>query len=250
MSNEIKRVPLQRLSVAEELLVVGVDGSMASARALAWAIQHAVEIGGRLLVVTAWPMHAPVFVHEVPGHFNIARWEAAEVQAAALARATAFLDLAQRPTIIGRLENVAPARALLDASGEAALLVIGTDRLSGDLGDPGWSLTARLQQEAVCPVLLVPSEEPAGVTNGRGPRSHRGETSGSRRRGRRPCSSRLKRKSAGTTCRTYRPEEEITMKAAPVTSFGAPLEIQERPVPGARTVLRDGPASGPRKDAR
>jgi hypothetical protein len=80
--------------------------------------------------LTTWPLHGPVFVREVAGHFCEPRWRAREVQAAAVARALALVDDA--PPYEMRVVNADLAGALTRAAARAVLVVVGTD-------GPHWS---------------------------------------------------------------------------------------------------------------
>lgn len=164
------------------LIVVGADGRAASARALAWALSHALGSGARVRVVTGWPVHAPVFLSEVPGHFNEARWAGSRALDETIARAQELVGVAVPVTRV--LVNAPPLAALVSASGEASLLVLGTDRPDGDLPRPGQlspttPLTLRVRAAAGCPVVLVPppavvpprSRERAETTEVRGRRT-------------------------------------------------------------------------------
>lgn len=136
------------------MLAVGVDGSEASVAALEWALRFASEVGAQVDVLTAWPVHAPVFVSEVPGHFSEARWHAVQIQAEAIARATSLVP--EAPVIVSRIENATPLEALVRVSRLDSILVLGTDR-TPDGGAGAWtSLTVRVRHTAKCPVVLVP----------------------------------------------------------------------------------------------
>jgi hypothetical protein len=121
------RVPAQRPSVrtAARTVVVGVDGSTASVRALIWAFQLATDHSWAVEVLTVWPLHGPVLVHEVAGHFSEPRWRARDVQAAAVARAVAAVD--EPPSFALRVVNGTVVDALSVAGRRSAMIVIGSD---------------------------------------------------------------------------------------------------------------------------
>jgi len=106
-------------------IVVAVDGSDASIRALAWALRRGAELGLRVEALSAWPLHGAVFVREVPGHFCEPRWRAREVQAAAVSRALAQIEDA--PPYDLRVVNADVVDALGRAGLRAALVVVGSD---------------------------------------------------------------------------------------------------------------------------
>lgn len=124
-----RSIPTPRQPAAvegDDLVVVAVDGSPASVQALSWALRHAVENDLRIEVLTTWPLHGPVFVREVSGHFCQPRWDAREAQAAAAARALATIDHA--PAYDLRVENAALVDALVRAAERCVLVVMGSDR--------------------------------------------------------------------------------------------------------------------------
>lgn len=139
------------------VVCVGVDGSEPSVQALIWALRYAQEHDAEVEIVTAWPLHSPVFVREVPGHFNESRWQAVQAQARAVAMARAYVDDAPAHSV--RLVNSPALDALLKSSGPATVLVLGTD------DGPGWprlaSLTGRTALAATCPVVFVTSDAEA-----------------------------------------------------------------------------------------
>jgi hypothetical protein len=111
--------------VTPDRIVVAVDGSAASVRALVWAMRRAGELGLRVEALTTWPLHGAVFVREVAGHFCEPRWRAREVQADAVSRALAVVDDA--PPYDLRVVNADLVDALVRASARAVMVVTGTD---------------------------------------------------------------------------------------------------------------------------
>lgn len=161
--NTATSVPRQRrpggwpAARSAESVVVGVDGSPSSARALARAMRYAAEEGVSLLVLTAWPLRHRVFVREIPGHFNDARWEALEAQARVVAQALSLVS--EPPAFDTALVNAPALDALLARATGTAVVVVGSDRGAGvPAGDPP-TLTERLRSGAGGPVLLVPPDD-------------------------------------------------------------------------------------------
>lgn len=142
-------------AAADEALrvLVAVDGSSASVRALVWGLEFAASCGGVVEVVTAWPLHAPVHVGEAPGHFSHARWQAVAAQRSAIEQAASILDGAV-PEATSVLNG--SARDVLVQSAEgAALLVVGTRRAFPADDEARPTLAEALQEAVRCPVLEV-----------------------------------------------------------------------------------------------
>lgn len=142
--------PLAVTGVERDRIVVAVDGSAASVRALVWAFRRASELGLRVEALTTWPLHGAVFVREVAGHFCEPRWRAREVQAEAVSRALAAVDDA--PPYELRVVNADLVDALVRASARAVMVVAGTDG-----PEPGRGLRGRVTDRlrAALPVDLV-----------------------------------------------------------------------------------------------
>jgi nucleotide-binding universal stress UspA family protein len=140
-----------------EKIVVGVDGSDASKDALRWAVEDARARGAEVVALRAYevpvpapdaapapPVDLPALVAEA--HAN-AQQLAAKIVDEVVGNA-ASLDVA--PIAV----EEAPAKALLDASRDADLLVVGSHGhgLSGlFLG----SVSLECAQHAACPVVIV-----------------------------------------------------------------------------------------------
>jgi len=160
-------VPAQRRPTGAppttDLVVVAVDGSEASVRALVWALEHASTEDLRVEVLTTWPLRGPVFVREVAGHFCEPRWEAREAQAAAAAHALALV--ADAPPHDLRVENAELIEALVRIATftRPALVVLGSDRAAADLKDTE-RLTARVRRAVPGRVVIVGPEGPVGRT--------------------------------------------------------------------------------------
>jgi nucleotide-binding universal stress UspA family protein len=135
-------------------VVVGVHGSVGSRRALNQAVSIARERGWDLELVTAWPDADEVFIHDVPGHYMVARGRAEESQGEVLAT---LRD--RRLEVTGSVVNARPAVALLDRCVGADLLVVGASRPERELERPG--VAATLSRAAPCPVVIVPARDPA-----------------------------------------------------------------------------------------
>jgi nucleotide-binding universal stress UspA family protein len=128
--------------------LVAVDGSEASVQALVWGFRYAADRDLGVEVLTVWPPHRSVLIHEVPGHFCAARWSARTAQEDAIRQA---LDaVPEGPIRAVRLENAETADAIVRASAGSDLVVLGSDP-----NDRTHGLTDRIIEQAPCEVVVV-----------------------------------------------------------------------------------------------
>lgn len=133
--------------------MVGVDGSEASVKALRWAIEEARLRGATVRAVHAWSYPRVSTYHE-----------AAHALAAPLAeQAEAVLDRVVQEAAEGEhdveIQQVTvegpAAAALVEASSEASLLVIGSRGLGGFSGLLLGSVSHQAASHASCAVVIV-----------------------------------------------------------------------------------------------
>lgn len=143
-----------------ERIVVGVDGSETSHRALEWAVAEARLHGCEVEAVHAW--HdvfvgaAYPFMAEVPDP-KIYRDAGQQVLDAAVDEVAAK---GGRGVKISRvLVNDSPVHALLDVAKGADLIVIGSRGRGGFAGLLLGSVSQQIVHHAVCPVVVVPPSE-------------------------------------------------------------------------------------------
>jgi nucleotide-binding universal stress UspA family protein len=141
-----------------ECVVVGVDGSAASAAAMAWAARYATALGATLRVVLAWHYPAPVgpaptgvAPESVNQEVEQSRYEILDK-----AVATAFGDSPsvpiERKAVYGH-----PAQVLIDESKDADLLVVGNRGHGGFSGMMLGSVSTHCVTHAYCPVTVIRS---------------------------------------------------------------------------------------------
>jgi nucleotide-binding universal stress UspA family protein len=140
-----------------EKIVVGVDGSDASKDALRWAVEDARARGAEVVALHAYevPVPAPDAAPAPPVDLPAL---VAEAHANAQQLAAAVVDEVAGNAVSVDIAPIAvedaPAKALLDASRDADLLVVGSHGhgLSGlFLG----SVSLECAQHAACPVVIV-----------------------------------------------------------------------------------------------
>lgn len=139
-----------------EWVVVGVDGSAESARALDWAARYAKAIGAGIRAVTAW--HYPSAVGPAPVGVAPAA-VSGDVEQAKLAELDQALSAAfggeppvpvERKVVYGHA-----AQVLIDTSKDAALLVVGSRGHGAFTGMLLGSVSTHCVTHAACPVLVV-----------------------------------------------------------------------------------------------
>lgn len=137
-------------------VVVGVDGSAGSKRALRWALEEAKLRGALLVAVHAW--HFP----SVESPYWMVPIEGAELEEAA----SKILDGAIRevmpkggsqPKVERRVRQGSPVQALVEEARGAELAVVGSRGLGGFSGLMLGSVSAQLAHHAPCPVVIVPA---------------------------------------------------------------------------------------------
>jgi nucleotide-binding universal stress UspA family protein len=139
-----------------ETIVVGIDGSPASALALAWAARYAKATGASIRAVRAW--HFPAAAGTAPVGVAPASVtdEVKQAQHAELDQAIAA-TLGDEPQV--KVEHKIayghPAQVLTDESGDADLLVVGSRGHGGFAGMLLGSVSMHCVTSAHCPVTVV-----------------------------------------------------------------------------------------------
>ncbi|WP_329267084.1 universal stress protein [Streptomyces sp. NBC_01451] len=145
----------------EGQVLLGLAGDT-DADVAAFAFQEAQRRGARLRVLHSWT-HRPVTPElpslvpaTSPGQERLARQGRAEE---AVPRFTTSRLEEQYPGVGTEVRTVrtGPARALLEATREASVVVIGAHRRTGRLGSRVGSVTHVLLHRSHCPVVVVPT---------------------------------------------------------------------------------------------
>ena len=142
-------------SGAGDYLVVGTDGSASATNAVLWAAQEAARRAVRLRVVHGYvwslvvpPLGGGGYLESGDGLREAAERLLADAEAAAV---RAVPDLEVETTIV---EDTATA-ALLRASADAVMVVVGSRGLGGFSGLVVGSTAVQLTMYATCPVVVV-----------------------------------------------------------------------------------------------
>ena len=154
--------------MARGQIVVGVDGSGESARALNWAVEEASLRGASVLALHAYDdgsamVTAPAVPAPVPD-------PAVSADIQAHARRGAEERLEETIRLAGVEESAAeisrnaiahpnPAQALVEHSEDAEMLVVGSRGLGGLKGLVLGSVSQRCAQMARCPLVILPPQD-------------------------------------------------------------------------------------------
>ena len=143
-------------------IVVGITDAPVSRRALEWAVQRAVDRHQSLeLISVVGGAVGAVGEYEVVERAMDAKRRLVGAESSRIA------DRGVATTV--RVERGNPVRCLIDASKDAALLVIGSDYRGPDSGPERGAHGVRIAAGAHCPVVVVPDldlTERAGVIAG------------------------------------------------------------------------------------
>lgn len=136
-------------------IVVGVDGSRASLRALAWAGRQASLTGARLDAVTAW--RVPVAAYEgfaPPYDLDLAKGAKEALDKALAETLGQYPDVEVTPAVV----EGAPAVELLRWAQGAELLVVGSRGHGEFTGMLLGSVSEHCVAHAPCPVVVIPPD--------------------------------------------------------------------------------------------
>lgn len=147
-------------SPSASVIVVGVDGSELSLAALDFAFAMADRRGWSVRAVHAWeiPAYDVVAAPSGPPPFDVEEFEAAEARAFA----ESLAGQRERHPGVAVEEVIAKgpsARAILDASSDAALIVLGTRGRGEFVGALLGSVSQGVLHRAKVPVAVIGTEE-------------------------------------------------------------------------------------------
>ncbi|MFC8229795.1 universal stress protein [Streptomyces sp. NPDC057287] len=135
-------------------IVVGVDGSDASVKALRWAVRQAELTGDTVEAVNSWEYPSTSWASMMPG-----MPEDFDPQAVATVALTEALEEALGAEGAAAIEKIVvignPAQSLLERSRGANLLVVGARGYSGFKATLLGSVSLHVAQHATCPVTVV-----------------------------------------------------------------------------------------------
>lgn len=138
-------------------IVVGLDGSDHAHRALEWALKEAAAHHAPLTVLaihevaaSAWTGSAITYAEDDP---LVEKTRKAAEEAVAQASA----QLAERPEVTVKAASGVPAHALIDASRDADMVIVGSRGAGGFSRLVMGSVSNQVVHHAHCPVVVIPS---------------------------------------------------------------------------------------------
>jgi nucleotide-binding universal stress UspA family protein len=130
-------------------IVVGVDGSSASARALSWALNQGALTGAAVEAVNAWQ------VPQVPGGLISTMGVDLSTSSREILRNAVEAVGASPESVTQRTVQGHPVKVLIDASEGADLLVVGNRGHGGFTGMLLGSVSGHVLAHAHCPTVIV-----------------------------------------------------------------------------------------------
>jgi nucleotide-binding universal stress UspA family protein len=141
-------------------IVVGVDGSGHSRRALEWAMHEAAIRHAALSVLTVHPAIVGYYGGVVTTEQDLELTE--QTQAAVKAEADKLLAALDGPhpeSVTVRAVHGFPGEELISASKDADIVVLGSRGVGGFTRMLLGSTAGQVVQHAHCPVLIIPPED-------------------------------------------------------------------------------------------
>ena len=149
---DVDLVAMESQSDKRPQVVVGVDGSSSGLRTVAWAAARAREMEAVLQILVAWLPPTPMIPALVDGHKD----GSARAHEYAQRAEQVASEVAPEVAIETEVIELPPIQALMDASRNADLLVVGRRGLGGLRGLLLGSVSQHCAEHAYCPVVIIP----------------------------------------------------------------------------------------------
>lgn len=152
-AQKVKMMPAETTEARGRVVVVGLDGSKSSSKALEWAAAEADLRGARLRAVRTWalpsfaelPYPTPASLAQVP----------IQARAALHNQLSEVLGPDRASLVEAVVREGRPAEALIDAAADADLIVVGSRGHGGFAGLLLGSVSSQVVHHAHCPVTIV-----------------------------------------------------------------------------------------------
>jgi len=141
-----------------KVIVVGVDGSDGSRRALRWALEQAERTGDVVHAVTAWNWESADVIG--PATTGLLEESLRAEQIAAEEVANAIDERGTHQPVHIKVVQGRPGRVLAEAAASARLLVLGSHGHSRLYHAVLGSVTEECVRAATCPVVVLPIAHP------------------------------------------------------------------------------------------
>jgi nucleotide-binding universal stress UspA family protein len=142
-------------------VVVGVDGSPASRRALEWAVREAAAKGTKVLAISAYRIPSLVSAAPYAAWSPALKEELADEANKVLSRLIwATAETHPEVEIEAKVVEGLPADVLIETSERASALVVGSRGHGGLVGSLLGSVSNRCVAHAHCPVVVVGPASP------------------------------------------------------------------------------------------
>jgi len=139
-------------------ILVGVDGSVGSERALQWAVNEAAVRACAVHVFNAYKAEYWYYVDVPPAAVMLSQPEMEKAAHALVDNAIEAVDVPGSVSITVECVNSSnPARELVDRSPRFDLMVLGSRGHGGLAGLFLGSVTLKVVQHAECPVTIIPA---------------------------------------------------------------------------------------------
>lgn len=139
-----------------QLIVVGVDGSPFSSRALLWALRQAGLTGARVRAVAVW-QHRALFLAPPTPSASLLLPDLEQDAASMLAQTVSEVGGEAPDVAVDQLVvEGSPVPVLLEQAAGASLLVVGSRGRGAFTGMLLGSVSSHCVQLAPCPVVVVP----------------------------------------------------------------------------------------------
>jgi len=142
-------------------VVVGVDGSPASRRALEWAVQEAAAKGTKVLALSAYLVPSLLSAAPYAAGSPALKEELADEANKLLSQLVSATATSHREVEIeAKVVEGSAANILIEASRDASALVVGSRGHGGMVGSLLGSVSHRSVAHAYCPVVVVGPASP------------------------------------------------------------------------------------------
>jgi nucleotide-binding universal stress UspA family protein len=142
-------------------IIVGIDGSAYSQRALEWAVREAAIRRAPLTVLTVQQAVAGYWGAAVayPGDEDLAEQALKAAQQETDEVLERLGDESRPPSVTVQAVTGIPAEALLNAAADADMIVVGSRGAGGFRKLLMGSVSSQVTHHAHCPVVIIPADD-------------------------------------------------------------------------------------------